>query len=78
MRPVYCNNSTIDYNARTGEVALSFTHIYTEHKLTADGTGLTDVSARVVDESAHVIMSREAFLGLKRVVDNIAAKMDES
>lgn len=77
MKPVYCNNSTINFNPKTGEVSLSFSHIYTDHKLSVSGGGLTDVSAKLVEEEAHVIMSREAFVGLKRVMDNIWEKMQE-
>lgn len=78
MKPIYCNNSTINYNSKTGEVSISFSHIYTAHNLSVSGGGLTDVSAKVVDEEAHVIMSREAFVGLKRVMDSIWEKMQES
>ena len=78
MKPVYCNNSTVNFNPTTGEVSISFSHIYTAHNLSVSGGGLTDVSAKVVDEEAHVIMSREAFIGLKRVMDNIWEKMQES
>ena len=75
MKPVYCNNTTINYNPKTGEATLSFSHIYTEHNMSFSGGGLTDVSAKVVEEEAHIIMSREAFLGLKRVMDNIFSQM---
>ena len=77
MKPVYCNNSTINYNPKTGEVSLSFSHIYTAHNLSVSGSGLTDVSAKVVDEEAHVIMSREGFAALKRLVDNVWEKMND-
>jgi len=77
MKPVYCNNSTVNLNPKTGEVSISFAHIYTAHNLSVSGGGLTDVSAKVVEEEAHVIMSREAFIGLKRVMDNIWEKMKE-
>ena len=77
MKPVYCNNSTVNLNPKTGEVSISFAHIYTDHNLSVSGGGLTDVSAKLVEEEAHVIMSREAFVGLKRVMDNIWEKMKE-
>ncbi len=77
MKPVYCNNVTINCNAKTGEVDLAFAHIYTEHNLSAASGGLTDVSAKVVSEESHVIMSREAFAGLKRVIDNIWEKLGQ-
>lgn len=76
MKPLYCNNTTIDYNASNGEVSLTFSHIYTEHSFTVNSGGLTDVSARVADEEAHVIMSKESFLSLKRIIDTIAEKID--
>ncbi len=75
MKPLYCNNTTIDCNGTTGEVSLTFSHIYTDHRFSVNGSGLTDVSARVIDEEAHVIMSKESFLSLKQIMDTIAEKM---
>ena len=75
MKPVYCNTASLSHNAKTGEVSLSFAHIYTEHNLSVAGGGLTDVSAKVAEEEAHVIMSREGFAALKRLVDNVWEKM---
>ena len=77
MKPVYCNTASITHNAKTGEVSLSFSHLYTEHNLSAAAGGLTDVSAKVVEEEAHVIMSKEGFLSLKHLVDNVWEKMNE-
>lgn len=77
MKPVYCNTASITHNPKTGEVSLSFAQIYTEHKLSVSGPGLTDVSAKVVDEEAHILMSREGFIALKRLVDNVWEKMSE-
>ena len=75
MKPLYCNNTPIDCNGTTGEVSLTFSHIYTDHRFSVDNNGLTDVSARVIDEEAHVIMSKESFLSLKQIMDTIAEKM---
>ena len=75
MKPLYCNNTTIDCNGSTGEVSLTFSHIYTDHNFRVDNSGLTDVSARVIDEEAHVIMSRESFLSLRQIINTIAEKM---
>ena len=75
MKPLYCNNTTIDCNGSTGEVSLTFSHIYTDHNFRVDNNGLTDVSARVIDEEAHVIMSRESFLSLRQIINTIAEKM---
>ena len=76
MKPVYCNTASLTHNAKTGEVSLSFGHIYTEHNLSVAGNGITDVSAKVAEEEAHVIMSREGFAALKRLVDNVWEKMN--
>ena len=75
MKPVYCNATSITHNQKTGEISLSFVHIYTEHNLSVNAGGLTDVSARVADEEAHIIMSREGFTALKRFVDGVWEKM---
>lgn len=76
MKPVYCNNVSMSCNPKTGEVSISFAHIYTAHNISVAANGLTDVSGKVAEEEAHVIMTREAFLGLKRVVDTIAEKLE--
>ena len=75
MKPLYCNNTTIDCNGSTGEVSLTFSHIYTDHSFRVDASGLTDVSARVVEEEAHVIMSKESFLSFRQIMNAIAEKM---
>lgn len=75
MKPVYCNTASITHNPKTGEIAIAFTHIYTEHNLSVASGGLTDVSAKMASEEAHVIMGRESFLALKHLVDNVAEKM---
>ena len=45
MKPVYCNTASLSHNAKTGEVSLSFGHIYTAHNLSVAGNGITDVSS---------------------------------
>lgn len=75
MKPVYCNTASITHNQKTGEVSISFAHIYTEHNLSVNGGGITDVSGRVAAEEAHIIMSREGFAALKRLVDGVWEKM---
>lgn len=75
MKPVYCNTTSVTHNRKTNEVAISFSNIYTEHNLSITGAGITDVSAKVVDEEAHVIMSSESFLAMKKLIDNVYENM---
>ena len=73
MKPVYCNTASVSHNRKTDEVAISFSNIYTEHRLSVDGNGITDVSAQVAE--AHVIMSAESFLALKKLLDSVQDNM---
>ncbi len=75
MKPVYCNTVSISNNNKTGEISLSFAHIYSEHKLSVATGTMTDVSMPVVSEEACVVMSRSGFLALKRLVDQVAGQI---
>ena len=75
MKPVYCNTASVTHNRKTNEVAISFSNIYTEHRLSVDNNGITDVSAKVAEEEAHVIMSAESFLTLRRMLDSVYEAM---
>ena len=75
MKPIYCNTASITNNKKTGEVSISFTHIYNEHKMSVANGGMTDVSMPVVSEEACIVMNRAGFLALKKLVDEIAAQI---
>ena len=76
MKPQYSNHAVVDYNARTGEVTISFSHIYNAHKLSAAHGGLTDVFAQVAEEVGSVMLSQDSFLRLKHIMDDILEKME--
>ena len=76
MKPIYTNTASITNNQKTGEIFLSFSQIYNEHKMSVTGGSLTDVSMPIVSEEACVVMSRGTFLQLKKLVDNIASQME--
>ena len=75
MKPIYCNTASITNNKKTGEVSISFTHIYNEHKMSVANGGMTDVSMPVVSEEACIVMNRAGFFALKKLVDEIAAQI---
>ncbi len=77
MKPVYCNTASITNNNKTGEVCLSFSQVYNEHKMSVSGGSMTDVSMPVVSEEACVVMSRGSFLALKKLVDEIAGQIQK-
>ena len=77
MKPIYCNTASISNNNKTGEVCISFNHIYNEHKMSVTGGSMTDVSMPVVSEEASVVMSRGSFLALKKLVDEIAGQIQQ-
>ncbi len=75
MKPIYCNTASITNNKKSGEVCISFTHIYNEHKMSLSGGSMTDVSMPVVSEEACIVMNRGSFLALKKLVDEIASQI---
>ncbi len=75
MKPIYCNTASITNNKKTGEICISFSHVYNEHKMSIAGGSMTDVSMPVVSEEANVVMSRGSFLALKKLVDEIAGQI---
>ncbi len=75
MKPIYCNTASITNNEKSGEVCISFTHIYNEHKMSLSGGSMTDVSMPVVSEEACIVMNRGSFLALKKLVDEIASQI---
>lgn len=76
MKPTYCNTASITNNQKTGEVTLSFSQVYNEHKMSIVGGALTDASMPVVCEEACVVMSRGSFMALKKLVDEIAGQIE--
>ncbi len=77
MKPIYCNTASITNNKKSGEVSISFTHIYNEHKMSVTGGSMTDVSMPVVSEEACIVMNRGSFLALKKLVDEIAGQIQK-
>ena len=72
MKPVYCNTFNATHNKAKNEVALSFNHVYTEHSFTMKGGALTDVSAQVCDEVSSIIVTRDGFIALTKLLNRIA------
>ncbi len=73
MKPVFANTFNITHNKNKPEVALSFTHIYTEHSFgMKDGT-LTDVSAQVADEVASILITRDGVIALTRLLNKVVS-----
>jgi hypothetical protein len=77
MKPVFCNTFNVTHNKNKSEIALSFSHIYTEHNFSMKNGALTDVSAQVADEVASVLISREGAIALSRLLNKIVAEWEE-
>ena len=71
MRPVFCNTFHLTHNKNKSEIALSFSHVYTEHNFTMQNGALTDVSAQLVDEVSSVLLSREGVLALTKLLNKM-------
>lgn len=77
MKPVFCNTFNVTHNKNKSEIALSFTHIYTEHNFTMKNGALTDVSAQIADEVASVLISREGAIALSKLLNKVVAEWVE-
>ncbi len=71
MKPTFANTFNVTHNKMKSEVALSFTHIYTEHTFSVRDGSLTDVSAQVADEVASILMTRDGMVALARLLYKI-------
>ncbi len=73
MKPVFANTFNVTHNKGKAEVALSFAHVYTEHKFAMKQGALTDVSAQVVDEVSSVLLNRDGFIALAKLLNNVCS-----
>ncbi len=71
MKPVFSNTFNITHNKNKSEIALSFTHVYTEHNFTMKNGSLTDVSGQVCDDVASVLMTREGVIALAKLLNKV-------
>ena len=71
MKPVFCNTFNITHNKNKSEVAISFTHVYTEHSFAMKNGALTDVSAQVCDDVASVLTTRDGVIALTKLLNRM-------
>ncbi len=76
MRPEYCNTFNVTREKRRSPVTLSFAHIYTDHSFSVKGGTLTDVSGKVADEVAGVLLELEDFIALTQMVNRMVSDWD--
>ena len=73
MKPVVCNTFNITHNKNKSEVAISFTHVYTEHSFAMKNGALTDVSAQVCDDVASVLTTRDGVIALTKLLNRMVS-----
>ena len=73
MKPIFSNTFNVTHSKNKSEVALSFAHIYTEHKFDMKNGALSDVSAQVVDEVASVLITREGAVALAKLLNKMVS-----
>ncbi|MBO4832368.1 MAG: hypothetical protein J5569_07915 [Oscillospiraceae bacterium] len=73
MKPVFCNTFNITHNKNKSEVAISFTHVYTEHSFAMKNGALTDVSAQVCDDVASVLTTRDGVIALTKLLNRMVS-----
>jgi hypothetical protein len=71
MKPVFSNTFNVTHNKNKSEIALSFSHVYTEHNFSMKNGSLTDVSAQVCDDVASVLMTREGVVALAKLLNRM-------
>lgn len=71
MKPVFSNTFNVTHNKNKTEIALSFSHVYTEHNFTMKNGALTDVSGQVVEEVSSILLSREGAVALTRLLNRV-------
>lgn len=77
MKPVFCNTFNVTHNKSRTEIALTFTHVYTEHNFSMQGGQLTDVSAQVCDNVASVLVNREGAIALAGMLNKMIAAWEK-
>jgi hypothetical protein len=71
MKPIFTNTFNITHNKNKTEIAVTFSHVYTEHTFQMKNGTLTDVSAQVCDEVASVLLTKEGTLALSNLLNRI-------
>ena len=54
-------------------MAISFTHVYTEHSFAMKNGALTDVSAQVCDDVASVLTTRDGVIALTKLLNRMVS-----
>ena len=73
MKPVFSNTFNVTHNKNKSEVAISFSHAYTEHSFSMKNGTLTDVSAQVCDDVASILTTREGLLALTKLLNKVVS-----
>ena len=68
MKPVFCNTFNVTHNKSKSEIALTFSHVYTEHQFSMKNGALTDVSGQVCDNVASILVNREGAVALAKLL----------
>ena len=71
MKPIFSNTFNISHNKTKTEIALNFSHVYSEHKFNVSNGTLTDVSAQVCDEIASILLTKEGTIALANLLSRI-------
>ncbi|MBQ8025436.1 MAG: hypothetical protein IKS27_07905 [Oscillospiraceae bacterium] len=68
MKPVFCNTFNVTHNKAKSEIALTFSHVYTEHQFAMKDGALTDVSGQVCDNVASILVNRDGAVALAKLL----------
>lgn len=68
MKPIFCNTFNVSHNKSKTEIALNFSHAYTEHQFAIQNGALTDVSGQVCENVASVLVNRDGAVALAKLL----------
>ena len=69
MKPIYANTFNITRNENNNEIAITFTHVYTDHNFAVRNNSLVDASAKVCDDVASILLNREGLIALANLLN---------
>ncbi|MCF0121160.1 MAG: hypothetical protein HUJ65_05930 [Oscillospiraceae bacterium] len=71
MKPAFSNTFNVSHNKNKSEIALTFSHVYTEHNFSMQGGQLTDVSAQVCDDVSCILLTRDGAVALAKLMNKM-------
>ncbi len=69
MRPIYCNTFNVTFNKSRSQAVICFAQIYTAHNYSMKSGVLTDVSGKVAEEVACILLDHDGILAIAQMMN---------